>query len=119
VLLGHSWDALLALEYALRNPSRVSRLILMNPAPVSASQLGVLRKSYVGQLGNEMQRQQEITTSPAYQAGDPEAVAARYRDKTDYDLLPKMRSLQIPTLVIVGSREQRSPPSRSADISPI
>jgi proline iminopeptidase len=34
-LLGHSWGAVLALEYALRYPSRVSRLILMNPAPAS------------------------------------------------------------------------------------
>lgn len=33
ILLGHSWGAVLALEYALRNPSRVSALILMNPAP--------------------------------------------------------------------------------------
>lgn len=39
VLLGHSWGTVLALEYALRHPTRVSHLILMNPAPVSASQL--------------------------------------------------------------------------------
>ncbi len=152
VLLGHSWGALLALEYALRNPLRVSRLILMNPAPVSTGQLAVLRKSYVGQLGSEMERQREIMMSPAYKAGDPETVAGRYRihfrhglrrvadydklmarmsaqfraqgsggilkawaiesrlyrdtwDKADYDLLPKMRSLQTPTLVIVGAHD--------------
>src|SRR5678815_350038 len=29
-ILGHSWGALLALEYALRHPTHVSRLILMN-----------------------------------------------------------------------------------------
>ena len=33
-LLGHSWGTVLALEYALRNPERVSHLILMNPAPL-------------------------------------------------------------------------------------
>jgi proline iminopeptidase len=32
-LLGHSWGAVLALEYALRHPTRVSHMILMNPAP--------------------------------------------------------------------------------------
>src|SRR5215470_12385318 len=37
VLLGHSWGAVLALEYALRYPQHVSRLILMNPAPASAT----------------------------------------------------------------------------------
>ena len=151
-LLGHSWGTVLALEYALRNPSRVSRLILMNPAPVSASQLAVLRTSYVRQLGTEMERQREIMASAAYKEGEPETVAARYRihfrhglrqaadydklmarmsaqfraqgtngilkawaiesrlyrdtwDMADYDLLPKLRSLRTPTLVIVGEHD--------------
>ena len=46
VLLGHSWGAVLALEYALRHPTHVSRLVLMNPAPASASDVAVLRKVY-------------------------------------------------------------------------
>jgi proline iminopeptidase len=162
-LLGHSWGSVLALEYALRNPSRVSRLILMNPAPISASQLVVLRKSYVGQLGSEMERQREITASAAYKSGDPEAVAARYRihfshglrraadydtlmarmsaqfraqgasgilkawaiesrlyrdtwDLADYDLLPKLRTLRTPTLVIVGEHDF-IPPEIAAQIA--
>jgi pimeloyl-ACP methyl ester carboxylesterase len=40
-LLGHSWGAVLALEYVLRHPTRVSHLILMNPAPASASDVAV------------------------------------------------------------------------------
>lgn len=44
-VLGHSWGVLLALEYALRHPTRVSHLVLMNPAPVSASDLAVMRKA--------------------------------------------------------------------------
>jgi proline iminopeptidase len=79
VLLGHSWGAVLALEYALRNPKRVSHLILMNPAPVSVSDLAAVRKVYLERLGEEMDRQRSIVASAAYQAGDPEAVAARYR----------------------------------------
>ncbi len=34
-LLGHSWGSLLAMEYATRQPHRVSHLILMNTAPAS------------------------------------------------------------------------------------
>src|SRR5207245_11391402 len=34
-LLGHSWGTVLALEYALRYPAQVSRMILMNHAPAS------------------------------------------------------------------------------------
>ena len=79
VLLGHSWGAVLALEYALRDPSRVSRLILMNPAPVSVGDLAAVRKVYLERLGDAMDRQRAIVASAAYQAGDPEAVAARYR----------------------------------------
>lgn len=78
-LLGHSWGAVLALEYALRHPKRVSQLVLMNPAPVSASDLALLRRSYIRQLGADMDRQREILASAAYKAGDPAVVAARYR----------------------------------------
>jgi proline iminopeptidase len=79
VLLGHSWGAVLALEYALRYPTRVSRLILMNPAPASASDLALMRKFYLVKLGAAMDARREIVASAAYQAGDPAAVAARYR----------------------------------------
>ncbi|HEX6046882.1 MAG TPA: alpha/beta fold hydrolase [Pyrinomonadaceae bacterium] len=79
VLLGHSWGAVLALEYALRHPTRVSHLILMNPAPISAADLTAFRKVYLEKIGADMDRQRAIVASPAYQAGDPDAVAARYR----------------------------------------
>lgn len=78
-LLGHSWGTVLALEYALRHPSRVSHLILMNPAPASTRDVAVLRKEYSARLGADLDRQREIVAGAAYQAGDPEAVAARYR----------------------------------------
>ena len=78
-LLGHSWGAVLALEYALRHPERVSRLILMNPAPASTNDVAVLRKAYLAQLGADTERQRAIVAGAAYQEGDPEAVIARYR----------------------------------------
>ena len=151
-LLGHSWGAVLAMEYALRHPERVSHLILMNPAPVSASDVAVFRKAYVRKLGADMDRQREIVASAAYKEGDPEAVAARYRlhfkpalnrpedyerlmatmkagfisqgkegivkaravearlmrdtwEVDGYDLLPKLHTLNIPTLVISGDHD--------------
>lgn len=150
VLLGHSWGTVLALEYALRHPGRVSNLILMNPAPASAAGLALLRTSYLEKLGDEMDRQRAIMAGADYQAGDPEAVTARYRihfkpaltrpedyerlmsrmqaafvrqgkdgivkaravedrlmrdtwDAPGYDLLPRLRSLRIPALVITGA----------------
>lgn len=152
MLLGHSWGTVLALEYALRHPAQVSALILMNPAPASTADLTAFRKVYVDQLGADMDRQRAIVASPAYQAGDPDAVVARYRihftnalartedrdklmiamqaafirqgsagivkaraaedrlmrdtwDKPDYDLLPKLRVLKVPTLIIAGDHD--------------
>jgi proline iminopeptidase len=151
-LLGHSWGAVLALEYALRHPTRVSHLILMNPAPASASDVAVFRKAYLQKLGADMDRQRQIAASAAYKEGDPAAVAARYRlhfkaalkraddyeklmatmkagfasqgkegilkaraiedrlmrdtwEVDGYDLLPRLRNLAIPTLVISGDHD--------------
>jgi proline iminopeptidase len=152
VLLGHSWGTVLALEFALRHPTLVSHLVLMNPAPVSQAQVAALRQSYLAQLGSDMDRQRTIQASAAYKEGDPDAVAARYRihfkhalarqadyDKLmarmsagfrrqgkdgilkawaveerlyrdtwsvpGYDLLPRLRGLRIPTLVMVGEQD--------------
>jgi proline iminopeptidase len=152
VLLGHSWGAVLALEYALRYPTRVSRLILMNPAPVSATDLATFRKAYLAKLGAAMDSQRTIASGAAYRDGDPEAVVARYRihfkpalarasdyerlmgtmkaafvsqgkegilearavedrlmldtwQVPGYDLLPKLRDLRIPTLIITGDQD--------------
>jgi proline iminopeptidase len=152
VLLGHSWGTVLALEFALRNPTLVSHLVLMNPAPASQAQVATLRQAYAAQLGSDIDRQRAIQAGAAYKEGDPDAVAARYRihfkhalhrpadyeklmarmsagfrsqgkdgilkawaveerlyrdtwSVPGYDLLPKLRDLRIPTLVIVGEQD--------------
>ena len=151
-LLGHSWGAVLALEYALKHPGRVSQLVLMNPGPVSASDLALMRTSYLQQLGADRDRQREMLASAGYKMGDPAAVTARYRihfkhalaraadyekfmtrmeaafarqgkagilkaravedrlmldtwQRDDYDLIPKLSALRIPTVVITGDRD--------------
>ena len=43
VVIGHSWGGLLAMEYAIRHPQRVSHLILMNTAPPSRAGAVALR----------------------------------------------------------------------------
>jgi proline iminopeptidase len=151
-LLGHSWGTVLALEYALRYPTRVSRLILMNPAPASSADVALLRKAYTTQLGDQMEQQRAILTGQAYQQGDPETVADRYRihfthalakpehyealmeamraafiaqgasgilkaravedrlmadtwQQPSYDLMPRLSSLRIPTLILWGDHD--------------
>jgi proline iminopeptidase len=79
VLLGHSWGTVLALEYALRYRDRVSRLILMNPAPASADDYKHLRKEWLEKRPDDMERRKAISATAAYKEGDPEAVIAYYR----------------------------------------
>ena len=149
VLLGHSWGTVLALEYALRYPGRVSHLILMNPAPASADDYKELRKEWLEKRPDEMNRRKAIADTTAYKEGDPDAVVAYYRihfkpalarqedyekiiarlkasftregilksraiearlmSETwalpEYNLLPKLKSLNVPTLVITGDHE--------------
>jgi proline iminopeptidase len=78
-LLGHSWGALLALEYALRHPARVSRLILMNAAPASRDDYLGFREARRTRAAPDLARQQALAATAAYQQGDPATVAAYYR----------------------------------------
>ena len=144
-VLAHSWGAMLALEYAIRRPDRVSRLILLNPAPVSHQGLLTFRRSLgAGRTPQQAARMATLRDDPAYQAGDIAADAEYHRlhfsnavrrpadldevirrlrlgftsdgivaarriehdlyaqtwSREDYDLLPALRTLRIPTLVV-------------------
>jgi proline iminopeptidase len=149
VVLGHSWGTVLALEYALRYPEHVSRLILMNPGPASTDDYNGLRKDFLEKRAADMARRKAIADTAAYKEGDPEAVIAYYRihftpalvrpedyekiiarlrasftrerilkaravearlmnetwSSPDFNLLPKLKNLRIPTLVISGDHE--------------
>jgi proline iminopeptidase len=149
LLLGHSWGTVLALEYAVRHPERVSRMILMNPAPASTAQYRRVRKERLEALGTDLDRMKAIAATEAFRRGDPEAVAAYYRihfkpalarpadlervmtsfrasftperilagraiedqlmketwASDGYDLLPRLRKVAVPTLVITGDHD--------------
>lgn len=152
-LLGHSWGTVLALEYALRHPERVSRLVLMDPAPASAADIDRFRKERVEKWPVLMELRKAIADTTAYKEADPDAVVAYYRvhfrpalarsgdyeklimrmqarfieqgkegilksravedrlvnetwaSPKGYDLHPKLKGLNIPTLVITGDHD--------------
>ena len=150
VILGHSWGAVLAAEYAIRHPERVSQLILMNPAPVTTADFTAFRTARNQKVGTGLDRLRAIQASDAYKNGDPDAVTAYYRihfkpalvrpehyeqviatlrasftkdgilkaraveDRLvndtwltpgGYDLLPKLKTLTIPTLVLASDHD--------------
>ena len=80
VVLGHSWGGLLAMEYAIRQPGRVSHLILMNTAPASGSDAQLFRRALASKASPEqVEAMTTIASSASYQAGDRGADAEYYR----------------------------------------
>jgi len=148
-LLGHSFGTVLALEYAVRHPDRVTALILMNPAPASHADFLLLKSERARRWPEDVARLKLLAATDGYRRADPDAVAAYYRVhfraalarpedvekvvvklrasftpeailkarkietriyeftwfRDDYDLLPKLGDLRIPTLVLGGDHE--------------
>jgi proline iminopeptidase len=147
--LGHSWGALLAMEYALRHPKRVSHLILMNTAPASHDDFLLLGQYRRQRPAADLVKMKELSSTTKYQDGDPDTVAEYYRShfratlkqpellealikslrssftnedilkareieerlvretwsSSEYNLLPKLRQLTIPTLILHGDHD--------------
>lgn len=78
-LLGHSWGNVLALEYAIRNPARVSHLIILNTAPISHGDYLLLRKSRREKTPADIEELKERSKAVKYHEGDPDTVADYYR----------------------------------------
>lgn len=149
-VLGHSWGGLLASEYAIRHPERVSQLILLNTAPVSHHDMLLLRRELAARREPaDLERMKTLAGSGARARGDVEteveynrlhfkpalhrpeyvdeivgrllghvtpetillarAIEHRLYDQTwlreDYDLLPQLRELDVPTLVLHGEHD--------------
>jgi len=69
----------LALEYAVRHPERVSRLVLMDPAPASTADINRFRKERGEKWPALSELRKAIAETTAYKEADPDAVVAYYR----------------------------------------
>jgi proline iminopeptidase len=78
-LLGHSWGGLLAMEYALRHPERVSHLILLNTCPASYEDFQLFEQRLAARDPADIERMDALEATPAYAEGDLETRAAYYR----------------------------------------
>lgn len=78
-VLGHSWGGVLAMEYAVRHPDRVSHLIIMNSAPASHEDYLLFRQDRRTRAADDLETMRGLAAGAGFQAGDPEAVTALYR----------------------------------------
>jgi proline iminopeptidase len=80
VVLGHSWGALVALEYAWAHPDHVSGLVVMNPAPVSSDGVAAVQAELVRRrTAEEMARLRALRQDPDWLRGDLALDADYYR----------------------------------------
>lgn len=149
-LLGHSWGGVLAMEYAIRYPHRVSHLILMNTGPASHKDYLLFREELARKrAAGEVETLRALSSGARYRAGDLDIDAEYHRvhfraavRRSDdlrrlmhqlrlgitsegivkaraiedrlyaetwwsagYDLLPALRRLDIPTLLLCGDHD--------------
>jgi proline iminopeptidase len=78
-VLGHSWGGVLAMEYAIRHPDRVSQLLLLDTGPAAAADWRRFREELARSRPADVDAMRAIAATEAYLRGDLEAEAAYYR----------------------------------------
>ena len=70
---------ILAMEYAIRHPDRVSHMILMNTGVASHEDYLLLQQELSRRKAPYREELNALLASAAYKGGDPDAVAQYYR----------------------------------------
>lgn len=73
-LIGHSWGAFLAMNYAISHPESVEKMILIGSMPASKEELDKFFTNIMNRLAPIHKELEEIESSESYKAGDPDTV---------------------------------------------
>jgi len=121
VLVGHSMGGAVALSIALRQPAQVSALVLV----ATGARLRV-NEHLLTLIGNNFDSAVEHIETAAWGpdaspemvdrgsqlmlAGDPVAMHMDFLACNQFDVMHRLSSIQLPTLVLVGTDDRMTPP---------
>src|SRR5258706_8706699 len=137
VLMGNGFGGTLALAFALAHPTRIGKLVLSDAAaafPDQGKQAFRVMADKVGRDGlgaiadiaaNRVFHADYLAKNPgaieerrAVLLGiDPAAFAAACDVLTEADLVPRLQSVKVPTLVVCGALDQATPPALNRQIA--
>ena len=79
-VLGHSWGAVLAMEYVSRHPERLTHLIVMNTAPATNADVRVFREHLRHiRSAREIADMKSLAATAEFRAGDLDVESEYYR----------------------------------------
>jgi proline iminopeptidase len=141
IVFGHSYGGFIALEYVLRHPDRVDRLILSDAAPAGdyAEEIGaaVARRQLPADVLEKINSTPSATNeefmtwfeaaAPLYMYKNPQllvdglattvpnaATAARSMQLwAEWSVADRLSEIDVPTLILVGRHDHITPPSQS------
>jgi len=137
VLIGNGFGGTVALGFALAHPERISKLVVSDAAacfpPEGRQQFAVMaEKVSVAGLGSIAEIAAKRVFSPAYLAAhpdkieerknvllgiDPKGFQAACKILQETDLVPLLRHMKVPTLVLCGEFDQATPPALNKQVA--
>ena len=73
-ILGHSWGAFVALNYAIAYPHHVDKLIVSDSMPVSSNDFSLYTNEYTRRIAPYQAQLDSLKTSKEFKEGDPDVV---------------------------------------------
>jgi proline iminopeptidase len=71
-ILGHSWGGFLAMQYALKHPESIDKLVLFNSTPPSTDDYVLFMKEVMQRITPYEEQLQTLEKSPGFIDGDPD-----------------------------------------------
>lgn len=79
-ILGHSWGGFLALQYALKHPDKVEKLVVSNSLPMNSHDVSLFIQEWEVKVAPYLESIEKIKASPGFKTGDPRTFKNYYTE---------------------------------------